>query len=144
MAYCVDTNVLLRSVHTTHDMHAAACFSLAHLVSDGEELCIFPQNVREFWNVATRPASKNGLGLSIAQVEIEAIRIESAFTVLDDGLRVYREWRSLVRRHGVTGVQVHDCYIAASMRVRKIERLLTFNGADFDRYGITAVDPAHL
>ena len=144
MAYCIDTNVLLRSTQTTHPMHAVASSALTHLVSDGEELYIFPQNIREFWNVATRPAVKNGLRFSIAQVEIEVLRIESVFKVLDDGLRVYREWRRLVCQHQVSGTQVHDCYIAAAMRVRRIDKILTFNTADFSRYGVTVVDPARL
>ena len=144
MAYCIDTNILLRSVQPTHAMHAVASSALAQIVSAGEELCIFPQNIREFRNVATRPAERNGLGFSIAQVEAEVVQIESAFKVLDDGLRVYREWRRLIWQHQVSGIQVHDCYIAAALRVRKIERILTFNTEDFSRYGVTVVDPARL
>jgi predicted nucleic acid-binding protein len=125
-------------------MYAVAVTALAQLVQDGEELCIFPQNIREFWNVATRPAGKNGLGFSISQVEAEVARIESAFKIQQDGLQVYREWRRLVLLHQVSGTEVHDCYIAAGMRVRKVERLLTFNTTDFTRYGVTAVGPKDI
>ncbi len=144
MALCVDTIVLLRSVQDSHPLSLVARSVLSKFVDNGEDLCIFPQNIREFWNVATRPADRNGLGFAVAQVDIEVQRIEKAFHVLDDGLRVYREWRKLVAQHGVSGVQVHDCYIVAGMRIRGIESLITFNPGDFGRYGITTVDPSAL
>jgi predicted nucleic acid-binding protein len=125
-------------------MHSVASLALGRLVTAGEELCIFPQNIREFWNVATRPEAQNGLGFSIAQIQAEVLRIESAFKLLEDGLSVYREWRQLVLSSQVSGTEVHDCYIAAGMRVRKVERLLTFNTSDFQRYGITVVDPRNV
>jgi len=62
MATLIDTNILLRSVQPTHAMHASAVRALARLMEQGEPLVISIQNVAEFWNVATRPASSNGLG----------------------------------------------------------------------------------
>lgn len=38
----------------------------------------------EFWAVATRPTSVNGLGFSPSQAEAEAGKIESLLTVLPD------------------------------------------------------------
>lgn len=125
-------------------MYPLASSALTKLVRGGEELCVFPQIVREFWNVATRPVERNGLGLPVTHVESEVHRTEAAFTLLEDGLAVYREWLRLASQHRVLGVQVHDCYLAASVRVREIERLLTFNPSDFARYGITAVDPVSI
>jgi hypothetical protein len=81
------------------------------------------------------------LAFPISQVDAETSRIEAAFSIAEDGLDVYREWRVLVLLHNVSGVQVHDCYLAAGITVRKIDRLLTFNGSDFVRYGIRVVSP---
>jgi predicted nucleic acid-binding protein len=144
VAYFLDTNILLRVVQSAHPMHAAAAAALARLTTDSEDLYLLPQNVREFWNVCTRPAERNGLGLPHAQVEAEVRAIEELFPVLEDGLPVYREWRRLVLVHQVSGVQVHDAYIAAAMRVHGVPNLLTFNTGDFARYGLNAVDPAAL
>ncbi|MCS6859946.1 MAG: hypothetical protein NZT92_06465 [Abditibacteriales bacterium] len=43
------------------------------------------------------------------------------------------------------GVQVHDAYLVAAMRVHGITNLLTFNVGDFASYpGITAVHPQDI
>jgi hypothetical protein len=42
----------------------------------------------------------------------------------------------------VIGVQVHDACLVAAMNVHSIGNLLTFNTADFVRYGLNTVDPA--
>jgi len=144
MAYCLDTNVLLRIAQPAHPMHSIASDALKNLTVAGEELCVFPQNIREFWNVASRPADRNGLGLRPKQVELEVQRIESAFNVIADGPDIQQEWRRMVSFHGVSVVQVHDCYLAASVKIRGIHNLLTFNIADFSRYGITAIAPHQL
>ena len=143
MPHQVDTNILLRILQTEHPMHEVAEQAVRRLLAAGETLYYLPQNIREFWNVCTRPAERNGLGLPHAQVEAEVQRIESVFSLLEDGSAVYREWRRLVFQHSVTGVQVHDCYIVAAMSVHSVRHLLTFNTTDFARYpGITAVHPS--
>ncbi|NEQ66499.1 MAG: PIN domain-containing protein [Symploca sp. SIO2D2] len=65
MNYLVDTNVLLRLVQKDSPMHPDARKSIILLRRQGVSLCIVPQNLIEFWAVATRPISSNGLGLSI-------------------------------------------------------------------------------
>ena len=142
--YSADTNIMLRSAQPAHSMYAVTSAALNKLVSDKQSLYILPQNVREFWNVATRSIDRNGLGFTHAQVKAEVQRIETIFTVLEDGLPVYREWLSLIDKHKVSGVQVHDAYIAAAMNVHGITNLLTFNVTDFIRYGINVVSPANL
>jgi len=66
MAIPVDTNILVRAVERNHPMMRTARLSVRALVQKGEELCVTPQNIAEFWNVCTRPANLNGLGNSIA------------------------------------------------------------------------------
>ncbi len=47
-------------------------------------------------------------------------------------------------RFGVSGAKVHDARLVALMLVNGVERILTFNAADFRRYevlGIRAVVP---
>jgi hypothetical protein len=66
MSVLVDTNVLLRRAQPDHPSHAAAVESVARLLAAGEPVYFTPQNIAEFWNVATRPAANNGLGFSVA------------------------------------------------------------------------------
>jgi predicted nucleic acid-binding protein len=76
MSYLVDTNVLLRSAQPHHLMHKDAVSATLTLKGRGEKLCIIPQNLIEFWAVATRPVSANGLELSIADAAKELKRLK--------------------------------------------------------------------
>src|SRR5205085_11656763 len=98
-------------------MHSDAVRSVSTLLARGERVCVFPQNLIEFWNVATRPADKNGLGFSPAQTEAEVSKVESLLTVLPESPAIYPEWRRLVTAYSVSGKQVHDARIVAAMNV---------------------------
>lgn len=142
MDFLVDSNILLRHVEPKHPMHPEAVNAVAALLNAGESVHVLPQNISEFWNVCTRPLNKNGLGFTPAQTDTEVKRIESLLTVLLDNAAIYPEWRQLVVKHAVSGVQVHDARIVAAMKAHSITHLLTFNHADFKRYpGITVMTP---
>ena len=42
------------------------------------------------------------------------------------------EWMSLLRRHPVTGGEIFDLQIVATMKLNGISRIYTFNAADFE------------
>ncbi len=145
MRYLADTNVLLRSAEPDHPMHLDAVRAVKTLLSRGEMVCVFPQNLIEFWNVATRDANKNGLGFTTSQTEAEVSRIEGLLVVVPDSPAIYLEWRRLVVAHSVLGKQVHDARIAAAMITHRITHLLTFNTDDFKRFtSITVISPEHI
>ncbi|AFZ57628.1 hypothetical protein H6G54_00105 [Anabaena cylindrica FACHB-243] len=101
MAFLVDTNLLLRSVEPSHPMYGDASNAIATLLSQGEQLCIVPQNLIEFWNVYTRPVERNGLGHSAAEAEAEINRLKAFFPLLLDTEAIYQEWEKLVVDHAV-------------------------------------------
>ncbi len=147
MIYLVDTNVLLRFVDRTHPLHNTIRVSIRCLRQQGHTLKVAPQNCIEFWNVATRPIERNGFGLTPVEADRLLHRIERLFPLLLDSPEIYSEWRALVVKFGVSGVQVHDARLVGAMKANKISHILTFNTSDFIRYkneGITAVDPATL
>jgi predicted nucleic acid-binding protein len=93
----------------------------------------------------TRPAERNGLGLSVAEAEREVLAIEAGISLLPENERVYREWRQIVVRYGVMGVQVHDARLAAAMYVHGIKHILTLNAADFSRFDdLTGLHPGSV
>jgi predicted nucleic acid-binding protein len=142
LAYILDTNILLRIIQPAHPMHERAARSVETLLNQGETLCFCPQNVREFWNVCTRPIENNGLGMTPAQVAGEVKNLEATLTFLPDSSVVYPEWLRLVEVHSVSGVQVHDTNLVAVMNVEGITHFLTFNPTHFRRFtGITVVEP---
>ena len=113
MVYLVDTNVLLRFAGRTHPMHPTVRTAVRKLHAGGHTLRATPQNLVEFWNVATRPAVNNGLGLSLADAEWQLRLAERVFPFLADSAAVYPEWRRLVVAYGVSGVKVHDARLVA-------------------------------
>ena len=139
MSVFVDTNVLLRAADPGDAKHETATKTISQLLEAGETLCITPQIAAEFWNVATRPAASNGLGMSIEEVRDEISRLEGFFSVLPESVEVYSEWKRLVAMHRVQGVKVHDARIVAAMNVHGMSRLVTFNADDFRRYGSITV-----
>jgi predicted nucleic acid-binding protein len=147
MEYLVDTNILLRLVQRNDPLNPVIRNAVRKFRNNGNILLITPQNCAEFWNVATRPAPKNGFGLTPKDADRQLKLIERIFPLLSDIPTVYPEWRKLVVKFGVSGVQVHDARLAATMKANNITYILTFNTGDFIRYaseGITAVSPNNV
>ena len=144
MVYLVDTNVLLRFAPSKDPLRPSMRAAVRKLWAGGHTLRAAPQNFVEFWNVATRPAVRNGYGFTPAAAHRRLRRLEQLFPVLPAAPAVYLEWRRLVVAYGVSGVQVHNAHLAAAMRIHSITHILTLNTADFVRYspeGVVAVDP---
>ncbi|MBS9389075.1 MAG: type II toxin-antitoxin system VapC family toxin [Dolichospermum sp. WA123] len=145
MKYLVDTNILLRLVQKNSPMHLDTQRAILTLKKQGNFLCIIPQNIIEFWAVATRPLDKNGLGLSINQAEEESEKLKKIFILELDTPQIFTEWESLVIKYQVMGKQVHDARLAAAMIAHNITYLLTFNFDDFKRFSdIVVVDPRSI
>lgn len=90
MRFLVDTNVLTCLAQPNHAQHALVLDALAALAGRGDEACIVPQNVYEFWVVSTRPREQNGLGLDAAQVKAELARMTDLFRMVRDERAIYR------------------------------------------------------
>jgi predicted nucleic acid-binding protein len=103
MPFLVDTNVLLRSVDPTHPMNASVAQTLRTLRGQGEQLCIVPQNLIEFWNVYTRPLERNGLGRTPEEAEGEVNQLKAFFSLLLDTSAIYPAWEQLVSTYAVRG-----------------------------------------
>ncbi|MEA2731442.1 MAG: hypothetical protein QOF70_5917 [Acetobacteraceae bacterium] len=144
MSVLVDTNVLLRRAQPDHPSHTVAVESVARLLAAGEPVYFTPQNIAEFWNVATRPTANNGLGFSLAVTLREVSNIERTLTLLPESPTTYAEWKRLVVEHNVLGTKVHDTRLVAAMNVHGIKRILTFNTGDFARFAVEAINPATL
>ena len=145
MSFLVDTNVLLRSIQVSHPLHADAADSIASLLRQDQELAITPQNLIEFWAVATRLPEHNGLGLSIDETAQRLAAFRTNFLLLTDSTQIFEKWEQLVRKHKVIGKQVYDARLVAAMSVHNLNHLLTFNTTDFKRFTtITAVNPQSI
>ncbi len=145
MRVLVDTNILLRSVQPNHPFCSQATHAVTKLIRQKDAVFFCPQNIAEFWNVATRPAERNGLGMSPEEALQEVSNIEKSLTLLPDVPAIYTAWKQIVAAHKVKGVKVYDARLAAIMNVYAVESVLTFNSADFERYSnVRAIHPSSL
>ena len=143
--HLIASNILLRIARRDDPDHAAVDAALARLALSGATLYYTQQNIAEFWNVATRPADRNGFGLAAPDVDREVRAIEKGMVLLTDNEGAYRQWRQLVVAYSVLGVKVHDARLAAVMKVHGVTHLVTLNTDDFERYPhVTAVHPGSL
>ncbi|HEU0215650.1 MAG TPA: PIN domain-containing protein [Stellaceae bacterium] len=144
MTVLVDTNVLLRQFEPAHIQHRAAVDSVTRLILSREPVHVTGQNIAEFWATATRSPGQNGLGLAVAVAAAAIDHIERVFSFLPDTPAIYDVWKRLVTTHGVIGNQVYDARLVAAMIVHGVGRILTFNVADFTRYGIEILRPSAM
>lgn len=130
----VDTNVIVRARMPDAPRHVDATTLLATYAGLGEPLKINRQVIREFLAVATREQE-----WSPAMSGFEAVRhvreIMEFFDVLDENSDTTERLLTLCQNYPVGGRQIHDANIVATMLAYGERRLLTFNAADFRRYG---------
>jgi predicted nucleic acid-binding protein len=143
--YLADTNVVLRWALPHDPLSPPATNAVKVLRQRGDAVCVATQNLIEFWAVATRPTTANGLGMTPAVAAAEVDRIATLFQVLSDTSMVFVHWRRLVEACSVSGRQAHDARLAAVMLTHGVSHILTFNVEDFRRYpGIVVVDPQQV
>jgi predicted nucleic acid-binding protein len=117
------------------------------LLARREQLIIVPQNLYEFWAVATRkrgtpPSGQNGLDMTANQASLWLAYFRRRFMLLHDFVDLLDRWHILVKTHGITGLKSHDARLVAAMQTHGISRILTFNANDFKGFPITVIDPA--
>jgi predicted nucleic acid-binding protein len=142
----VDTNVLVGAIQTFDpQLRVTARRAVKSLYRQGKQLLCFPQNLIEFWNASTRPATANGLGFTPEQAGRYVDRFQTFLRLLPETPEIFPTWRRLVLEHRVSGIQVHDARIAAAMTVHQVSTILSFDLGDFKRYtGITVVHPTDV
>ena len=145
-SYLIDSNILLRVSRRGDPVYQIVDGALDRLLKEDAALYYTHQNIAEFWNVWTRPADKNGFGLTGETAAQEIGKFEHMMRLAADSAAVYGKWREIVSEYRVTGVQVHDARLVAAMLVHGIPNILTLNAADFARCAkiITSVHPGSL
>lgn len=145
MKILVDTNILVRSSHVGSSFQGIAVNALNRLRDQQHELRTVPQVLYEFWAVATRPVENNGLGLSVATVDMQLRLYQTLFPTLRDERGILLRWQTLALESSVVGKQTHDARLVAAMYRHGLTHLLTFNSAHFDRYqSISVLDPGEI
>jgi uncharacterized protein len=129
----VDTNVLVYALDADAPQHAAARALLETAREAPITLFTTSQILCEFYSIVTN--SRRVSKPRSAADALTAISSLLAFLhVLPVPAHTVDGWMELLRRHPVTGSDVFDLQIVATMQANGVQRIYTFNTADFDAF----------
>jgi predicted nucleic acid-binding protein len=121
--YLLDTNILLRSSDADSPFQNIADLAVGKLLTRKDQPYITSQNIIEFWVVATRPKTVNGLGWTIQQTYGEIEQILNQFAWLEETAEIFPHWLNLVQTYQLKGKRVHDARLVAVMLTHGISHL---------------------
>ncbi len=130
----IDINILVKSRILEAPDHDIARVRLERAFRNQEPMRISRQILREYLSVVTRPLSWPIL-ITRDDALDDVKRLMDAFEILEDGPVVTDMLIELCREVSVGGRQIHDANIVATMLAYGEGKLMTFNTADFRRYG---------
>src|ERR1700730_9103538 len=109
----LDTNLLARMTDSRNPQCADRRRAVHRLLAKCERLLIVPQNLYEFWAVATRkpgppPIGQNGLGMSCPQASQWLQFFQRRFTLLPDRAELVDRWHALVKTLDIKAVKSYD------------------------------------
>jgi predicted nucleic acid-binding protein len=129
----VDANVLAYASNADDPKYAPSRALLEEARDPSSTLYITPQIICEFYSVITNPRrvavpSSPAVALQV----ILSLLALPGISILPITARAVTALAELLRRHPVTGPEVFDLQIVATMKVNNIQRIYTFNAADFE------------
>lgn len=129
----VDANVLAYATNADAPNHLPSRALLEQALDISTTLYVTSQILCEFYSVITNPRR-----VAAPCSSTEALRIISAVLalpgihVLPSPAHAVTKWMELLRRHPVTGGDVFDLQLIATMKANNVQRIYTFNAADFE------------
>jgi toxin-antitoxin system PIN domain toxin len=139
----VDANVLAYATNADAANHEASRALLEAARDPSIRLYVTSQVLCELYSVITNPRR-----VAAPCSSVEAMGIVSALLafpgihVLPTPVRAVALWMELLRRHPVTGGDVFDLQLAATMQANNVLRIYTFNSQDFEVFQeLTVVVP---
>lgn len=136
----LDTNILVRMAnHDDQDYDRTVRVVFEFRKAD--ILAISPQTLYEFWAVATRDVSNNGLSMNGERASRWIRRYCRLFHFVDEPPTLFEKWVALVEAHNVRGFRAHDARHAALMQALGIARIMTYNVSHFAGFGVAVINP---
>jgi predicted nucleic acid-binding protein len=129
----IDANVLVYALDADALQHVAS----RNLLDEGRRgattLYVTSQILCEFYSIVTNPrrvAKPRNAVDAIAAI----VRLLSFLHVLPTPARAVEGWLDLLRRRPVTGADVFDLQLVATMLANGVQRVYTFNTTDFEGF----------
>ena len=139
----LDANILAYAVNADAPQHAASRALLEAARDPSIALYVTSQILCEFYSLITNPRR-----VAVASSPTSALRMISAILafpglhVLPTPARAVVGCMELLQRHPVTGGDVFDLQIVATMQANDVQRIYTFNTDDFEVFPeLTVVTP---
>jgi predicted nucleic acid-binding protein len=134
----IDTNVLVYALDADAPQHAASRALLEAAREGSTTLYVTSQILCEFYSIVTnarrvaRPRTPGDASGAISG-------LLAFLHVLPIPAHAIEGWLSLLRRHPVTGGDVFDLQIVATMQANGVQRIYTFNTDDFEAFSELSV-----
>jgi predicted nucleic acid-binding protein len=125
----VDANILVYAASPAVAQYQA---SRALLESDAK-LCVTPQIIAEFFSIVTN-SRRVTLPFAPAEARVFIQELLSRVDVLPMLGGIVPRWVALAEKHNVTGPDVFDLQIVATMLENGVRRIHTFNRSDFELF----------
>jgi predicted nucleic acid-binding protein len=123
---------LTRRTPTILKYHASRAL-LAEARDPAVTLYVTPQILCEFYSVITNPRRVAAPSSpAVALQVLSALLALPGISILPTTARAVPALLELMRRHPVTGPEIFDLQIVATMKANNIQRIYTFNTADFE------------
>lgn len=130
----LDTNVLLAATDEGRAQHDQALGIVNDWPGRGTTLYTSGQIMREYLAVATRPAERNGLGMTLADALANVRAFRARTRLLAEDGKVADRLLTLLDDVSCRGKQIHDANVVATMLVHGIDTIVTINLVDFTRF----------
>jgi toxin-antitoxin system PIN domain toxin len=129
----VDTNILVYALDADAAQHAASNGLLQAARNPATVLYLTSQTLCEFYSIITNPRRIAApYSPSEALEAISALLSLPGIRVLPTPARAVLGWMALLQRHPVTGGDVFDLQLVATMQANGVRRIYTFNAGDFE------------
>jgi predicted nucleic acid-binding protein len=137
----VDTNILVRLADEADPDYKTTHQAIAACWRRGRKLLVADQALQEFWVVATRPVTNNGLGMSPDQTDQFLNHFARAFIRIADPPGLFDAWRSPVNAHAIRSIRSYDARFIAFVQMAKLNGFMTYNLEHFSNFSVRLVNP---
>jgi toxin-antitoxin system PIN domain toxin len=139
----IDANVLAYALNADVPQHAASRALLESARDPATTLYVTSQILCEFYSVVTNPRRvARACSCAEALAILSSLLLLPGLHILPAPAQVAAGWMQLLRRRPVTGADVFDLQIVATMLANGVQRIYTFNGEDFNAFSeLTVLTP---
>lgn len=139
----LDTNILVYSSLINSPFQQIAKDKILEFVTNDYEIWISQQVIREYLSVITKIliAEPN---FNLDDIIISVEKFSNQFFIADETKSTNAILLDLVKAYKITGKNIHDCNIVATMKQYEIKNLLTHNTKDFIKYSPNEINVIDL